>query len=167
VAKRSVLVICEDIKQLVYVHTMLTDLFKSNETDNDCVVNECFRNLTIYQREHDAFDFNDGNMLKPSQLIIATNLAGRGTDIKLSMDLVRAGGLHVIISFMPKNCRIEEQAFGRAARYVFYFSPEPVIKPIFSIRIKKKYSSITTATYLAHIIDLLLMPVVCVFYLLS
>ncbi|KKB96533.1 Protein translocase subunit SecA, partial [Candidatus Arcanobacter lacustris] len=50
------------------------------------------------------------------EIIIATNLAGRGTDIKISDEVENNGGLHVIFSFFAKSIRVEDQGFGRAAR---------------------------------------------------
>ena len=47
---------------------------------------------------------------------MATNLAGRGADLKISEALNEAGGLHVIIGFMPINSRVEMQGRGRAGR---------------------------------------------------
>lgn len=53
---------------------------------------------------------------QPGAVTVATNMAGRGTDIKLS-DAARAnGGLHVIISERNDASRIDRQLVGRCSR---------------------------------------------------
>jgi preprotein translocase subunit SecA len=47
---------------------------------------------------------------------IATNMAGRGTDIKLARGVAALGGLHVIASEGHESKRIDRQLFGRCAR---------------------------------------------------
>lgn len=47
---------------------------------------------------------------------IATNMAGRGTDIKLSQQVEKCGGLHVILTEMHEASRIDRQLEGRSAR---------------------------------------------------
>jgi preprotein translocase subunit SecA len=47
---------------------------------------------------------------------VATNMAGRGTDIELGDGVVEAGGLHVILTEYHESPRIDRQLFGRAAR---------------------------------------------------
>ncbi len=59
---------------------------------------------------------NNSDRIVSGSIIIATNVAGRGTDLKASDFLVRKGGLHVIITFVPENQRVEMQARGRAGR---------------------------------------------------
>lgn len=53
---------------------------------------------------------------QPGQVTIATNMAGRGTDIKLPQEVVVAGGLHVILTERHENRRIDRQLIGRCAR---------------------------------------------------
>jgi len=49
-------------------------------------------------------------------ITIATNMAGRGTDIKLPPEALAAGGLHVIGVSPNDSKRIDRQLVGRAAR---------------------------------------------------
>jgi len=50
------------------------------------------------------------------RVTIATNMAGRGTDIKLGPGVTEKGGLHVIATERHESGRIDRQLFGRTAR---------------------------------------------------
>jgi len=50
------------------------------------------------------------------RITIATNMAGRGTDIKLGRGVADLGGLHVIATERHESGRIDRQLFGRCAR---------------------------------------------------
>jgi preprotein translocase subunit SecA len=50
------------------------------------------------------------------KITVATNMAGRGTDILLGRDVVGLGGLHVISTEPATSARVDRQLFGRAAR---------------------------------------------------
>jgi len=50
------------------------------------------------------------------KITIATNMAGRGTDIKLGRAVAKLGGLHVISGERNESARIDRQLFGRCAR---------------------------------------------------
>ena len=47
---------------------------------------------------------------------IATNMAGRGTDIRLSQQARESGGLHVIVAEHHASTRVDRQLIGRSAR---------------------------------------------------
>ena len=67
---------------------------------------------------------------EPGKVTIATNMAGRGTDIILEDDVRTAGGLHVLATEMHSSKRIDRQLVGRSARqgdpgsYQFFLSME-------------------------------------------
>ncbi len=50
------------------------------------------------------------------RITIATNMAGRGTDVKLGPLVAEIGGLHVILTERHESRRIDRQLMGRAAR---------------------------------------------------
>lgn len=53
---------------------------------------------------------------EPGRITIATNMAGRGTDILLGRGIAGKGGLHVIATERHESGRVDRQLFGRAAR---------------------------------------------------
>lgn len=53
---------------------------------------------------------------QPGQITIATNMAGRGTDIKLGRGVAELGGLHVIAAERNESGRIDRQLYGRCGR---------------------------------------------------
>ena len=73
----------------------------------------------------------------PGAITIATNMAGRGTDIKLGPGVVEKGGLHIIGTERHEARRIDRQLRGRAGRQgdpgssVFYLSLEDDLLRLF------------------------------------
>ena len=53
---------------------------------------------------------------QPRRITVATNMAGRGTDIKLGRGVAETGGLHVICAERNDSGRIDRQLLGRCAR---------------------------------------------------
>jgi preprotein translocase subunit SecA len=50
------------------------------------------------------------------RITVATNMAGRGTDIRLAPDVAALGGLHVLSTVRHDSTRIDRQLFGRCGR---------------------------------------------------
>ncbi len=53
---------------------------------------------------------------KVGRVTVATNMAGRGTDIKVSEPALELGGLHVICTELHDSARIDRQLIGRCGR---------------------------------------------------
>ena len=91
-------------------------------------------NAKQHQREAEIISLA-GNK---SAVTIATNMAGRGTDIKLKDEIVDVGGLHIIGTERHESRRIDLQLRGRAGRQgdpgssVFYLSLEDDLMRLFN-----------------------------------
>src|SRR6185369_14138706 len=70
--------------------------------------------LNARQHEQEAKIIAQAGM--PGRVTIATNMAGRGTDIKPADEVLLAGGLHVIGTERHEALRIDRQLIGRAGR---------------------------------------------------
>ena len=69
-------------------------------------------NAKLHKREADVV----AEAGKPGVVTIATNMAGRGTDIKLSKEVKEAGGLAIIGTERHDSRRVDRQLRGRAGR---------------------------------------------------
>ncbi|TVZ55185.1 protein translocase subunit secA [Lutibacter sp. Hel_I_33_5] len=69
-------------------------------------------NAKLHKREADVV----AEAGKPGVVTIATNMAGRGTDIKLSDDVKDAGGLAIVGTERHDSRRVDRQLRGRAGR---------------------------------------------------
>ena len=82
-------------------------------------------------------------------ITVATNIAGRGTDIKISDEVKELGGLKVIGTERTESRRIDNQLIGRAGRQgdngmsQFYLSCDDELLDIYGEgRLKKKFEKI-------------------------
>ena len=69
-------------------------------------------NAKQHQREADIV----AEAGRPGKVTIATNMAGRGTDIKLSREVIDAGGLAIIGTERHDSRRVDRQLRGRSGR---------------------------------------------------
>ena len=70
--------------------------------------------LNAVRHEEEAAIIEDAG--QRGRITIATNMAGRGTDIKLAKEVLELGGLHVIVVEHNLSPRIDRQLVGRAGR---------------------------------------------------
>ena len=85
---------------------------------------------------------------QPGRVTVATNMAGRGTDIRLGPGVAAAGGLHVIGTERHEARRIDRQLLGRAGRQgdpgsgQFFVSLEDQILEVFGPRRQAMYEEL-------------------------
>ena len=94
-------------------------------------------NAKLHQKEADIVALAGQSTNGLGAVTIATNMAGRGTDIKLSKEVKEAGGLAIIGTERHESRRVDRQLRGRAGRQgdpgssVFYVSLEDKLMRLF------------------------------------
>ena len=94
-------------------------------------------NAKLHQKEADIVAQAGQSTNGLGAVTIATNMAGRGTDIKLSPEVKAAGGLAIIGTERHESRRVDRQLRGRAGRQgdpgssVFYVSLEDKLMRLF------------------------------------
>ena len=92
--------------------------------------------LNAKQHEQEAHIIAEAGQL--GAITVATNMAGRGTDIKLQSDIAQRGGLYVMGTTRHQSRRVDRQLRGRSARQgdpgssKFYVSFEDTLMRLFT-----------------------------------
>ena len=95
-------------------------------------------NAKLHQKEADIVAQAGRQVNGKGVVTIATNMAGRGTDIKLSPEVKEAGGLAIIGTERHESRRVDNQLRGRAGRQgdpgssVFFVSFEDKVMRLFA-----------------------------------
>ena len=95
-------------------------------------------NAKLHQKEADIVALAGQSTNGLGAVTIATNMAGRGTDIKLSPEVKEAGGLAIIGTERHESRRVDRQLRGRAGRQgdpgssVFFVSLEDKLMRLFA-----------------------------------
>ncbi|XP_055708116.1 uncharacterized protein LOC129804644 [Phlebotomus papatasi] len=98
--KRAVLIICKFINQVKHFAENLRKKYDDEK-------------IFTYTGEEENFE---KSKIDSGEIIIATNIAGRGTDLKTSESVESHGGMYVAVTFLPKSFRVEMQNVGRTGR---------------------------------------------------
>lgn len=108
--------------------------------------------LNAVHHEAEAQIIADAGELRA--VTVATNMAGRGTDIKLGRGMAKKGGLHVILTEFHTASRVDRQFVGRSgrqgdpgsARAIVSLEDELLLKyaPRMAQLLRRRYSGRTT-----------------------
>ena len=112
----------------VEISELLSKMLKLRKIDHQVL------NAKLHQKEADIV----AQAGKKGTVTIATNMAGRGTDIKLPQEVKDAGGLAIIGTERHESRRVDRQLRGRAGRQgdpgssVFFVSFEDTVMRLFA-----------------------------------
>ncbi len=94
----------------------MLDMYVNPETGKREGIPHQVLNAKLHQKEADIVALAGQSTNGLGAVTIATNMAGRGTDIKLSPEVKEAGGLAIIGTERHESRRVDRQLRGRAGR---------------------------------------------------
>ena len=94
----------------------MLDMYVNPETGKREGIPHQVLNAKLHQKEADIVALAGQSTNGLGAVTIATNMAGRGTDIKLSPEVKAAGGLAIIGTERHESRRVDRQLRGRAGR---------------------------------------------------
>ena len=115
----------------------MLDMYVDPETGKREGIPHQVLNAKLHQREADIVALAGQSTNGLGAVTIATNMAGRGTDIKLSPEVKEAGGLAIIGTERHESRRVDRQLRGRSGRQgdpgssVFFVSLEDKLMRLF------------------------------------
>ena len=116
----------------VEISELLSRMLKMNNIPHNVL------NAKLHQKEADIVAQAGRSTDGKGAVTIATNMAGRGTDIKLTPEVKAAGGLAIIGTERHESRRVDRQLRGRSGRQgdpgssVFYVSLEDKLMRLFA-----------------------------------
>ena len=96
---QAVLIICENIQLVYKISQNLEKIYDKNKIWK-------YTGQSNFKKEK----------IDSGEIIVATNIAGRGTDLTTTENVEKNGGLHVCVTLLPSSSRVELQNVGRTAR---------------------------------------------------
>ena len=115
----------------------MLDMYVNPETGKREGIPHQVLNAKLHQKEADIVALAGQATNGKGAVTIATNMAGRGTDIKLSPEVKAAGGLAIIGTERHESRRVDRQLRGRAGRQgdpgssLFFISLEDKLMRLF------------------------------------
>ena len=116
----------------------MLDMYVNPETGKREGIPHQVLNAKLHQKEADIVALAGQSTNGKGAVTIATNMAGRGTDIKLSPEVKAAGGLAIIGTERHESRRVDRQLRGRGGRQgdpgssVFHVSLEDKLMRLFA-----------------------------------
>ncbi len=110
------------IEEIEAIHELKRPILVGTRSisDSEALSNELKRLNIVHTVLHALHHKEEAEIIakagQKGSVIIATNIAGRGTDISLSKVSIDMGGLHVIATERHDSKRVDMQLFGRCAR---------------------------------------------------